>query len=478
MNGKDGGASARVLEQVTRAVVAFEPALDPSDIRDALASADVGSALTETAILIALCGPSVLTGSVFLPRGLAPALDALAVAGARVVVRPPRTAWECGFLEQRLTRALQCATRDMAAVVPRLQARLLRAAPRTLHDWFRRPSYPALLRLLEQGRLPTHAMLDEMWSAGPLRWREVEWIRDLFVDIDVLERRPARLTQFVHAAGLILRRFDNGVLRGMRDIAHRFSEDRERRLRDTLAVRPLSWSAVATEVATLRALLALAMDVQGDAATLQVWSPERFQEWCGARRWSSTAPARLAYWLFDHGYTATRLLAFDTRLAQWLRASMFADYEDALRQVRTDEAADPHDRIAALLLLRYGQRPGRILALTDAEVQTVGQGVRIRLGRCPVDAEPPLDRLLRQVVSMQAPGPLIPGGRPGEPLTEAGLHYRLLRFGIRPRDHQRVGVYRLVRNGLGVIDGEALLGYSMSSMARIIRACGEWHDAR
>jgi hypothetical protein len=110
------------------------------------------------------------------------------------------------------------------------------------------------------------------------------------------------------------------------------------------------------------------------------------------------------------------------------------------RRLLHDDALKPGDRVAGLLVLLYAQQPAAISRLTVDHVQASDGVVRLRLGREPVAVPEPLATLvLHLVITRQGHAItgdqgtsrwLLPGGRPGQPVSPCRLSERLRQIGI------------------------------------------------
>jgi hypothetical protein len=101
---------------------------------------------------------------------------------------------------------------------------------------------------------------------------------------------------------------------------------------------------------------------------------------------------------------------------------------------------DLADRVAGLLVLLFGQRPGKISGLTTDSVGLDGGLTSLTLGTTPIRVPEPLATLLHQLVRQRrqitrvpvgGPGPwLFPGLHPGRPVLPATISRRLARIGV------------------------------------------------
>ena len=110
------------------------------------------------------------------------------------------------------------------------------------------------------------------------------------------------------------------------------------------------------------------------------------------------------------------------------------------RSLLHDDGHDPGDRVAGLLVLLFGQRPGSIARLTTSHVSLDAGHTTLTLGTTPIRVPEPLAGHLhdlagqrRQLGQIPAGGPgpwLFPGLHPGQPVLPATISHRLARIGI------------------------------------------------
>ena len=120
------------------------------------------------------------------------------------------------------------------------------------------------------------------------------------------------------------------------------------------------------------------------------------------------------------------------------------------RQALTDSTWTVSDRVAACLVLVYGQSLSRIVVLTTASIGTTPDGapedtpaqeLTLTLAKDPITIPGPLANLIRQLPEPKAgfaatidnANPwLFPGARAGQHITRGNLSWRMNRLGIRP----------------------------------------------
>ncbi len=105
-----------------------------------------------------------------------------------------------------------------------------------------------------------------------------------------------------------------------------------------------------------------------------------------------------------------------------------------------DDGHGPADRVAGLLVLLFGQRPGKISGLTVGSVGLGDGHTILTLGTTPIRVPEPLATYLHELVGQRrhlsqvpagGPGPwLFPGLHPGRPVLPATISHRLARIGV------------------------------------------------
>ena len=151
-----------------------------------------------------------------------------------------------------------------------------------------------------------------------------------------------------------------------------------------------------------------------------------------------------------------KLTSLDFPATRWAGPTRVIDAEGRWAQARRllhDGTLKPEDRVAGLLVLLYAQQPAAISRLTLGHVQPSDGEVRLRLGREPVVLPEPLAGLVLHLVATrqghattgdQGTSPwLLPGGRPGQPISPYRLTERLHQIGIQPRPARSTALFQL-----------------------------------
>lgn len=171
------------------------------------------------------------------------------------------------------------------------------------------------------------------------------------------------------------------------------------------------------------------------------------------------------------------------------------------KTVLADATLADEDRLAAGLVLLYGQTAQSIVQLRRDDVQThttskdqiSGQGSRsvttLRLGRDPLELIEPLDQLARNLAAASRdqggpgglsrafdtdPGWLFHGRGPDKPLGAEALRRRLVRLGIHAREGRNTALLTLARDTPPSVLAD-LLGVSTTTADRFRDvAAGSW----
>jgi hypothetical protein len=141
---------------------------------------------------------------------------------------------------------------------------------------------------------------------------------------------------------------------------------------------------------------------------------------------------------------------------RWNGPAQMLDHQDRwdiARRLLHDDQLKPEDRLAGLLVLLYAQGTTAISGMTVSQIQVHETGVRIRLGRVPIQLPEPVATLAQTVaanrkghatIGAAQPSPwLFPGGQPGRPVSTARLTQRLGTLGIRPGQARSTALFQL-----------------------------------
>ena len=152
------------------------------------------------------------------------------------------------------------------------------------------------------------------------------------------------------------------------------------------------------------------------------------------------------------------------------------------KRLLTDDTIDTADRVAAALVVIYGQPLSRIVTLTTDHVEVAESNVYLQLGHHPLDLPEPLATLVQRLPTQRRDGAaahlpntwLFAGSHAGAPLAANSLAIRLQKIGIDPRRMRVAAADQLARELAPVVLAE-VLGISHRTAARTVsRAGGDW----
>lgn len=382
-------------------------------------------------------------------------------------------------LARQLDELLAAPSGSIAApLVPLREAILSVDNPRTALGWLgRSPAIPVLTAMAKGEQALTHTTLDA--AGGPRRGRAfaVEHLRQLLITAGALPERDRHLARLEIALAEVIAAAhseDQQVLRTYATwrLLHRLRRKAEQ--------------GQPTQAAAHRV-----RDVTVEAARFLAWLRDR------DTRLAEATQSDLDDWLSLRPRANSRLVgslrwAKDQRLvadldAPWPRSGdpvgFVADHQrwELARRAITDDTLATRDRVAALLLLLYGQPAGRIARLTRHHVEVHGDEVRLRLGDDHIVLPPPLDDLIQQLpdqipvgmASNLAEGDqwLFPGRRPGQPMHPITLGARLQELGIKPRAARNTTLLQLGAELPSLVLAD-LLGIHISTAERWNAAAG------
>ena len=318
--------------------------------------------------------------------------------------------------------------------------------PAAVLTWLSSGTPQAMLTELAAGLRPlTHAALDELTASKPLTH-----LRSVLVATGAL---PARDEHLIQLERWITRTVASRADRQDKETLHSYAvwhvlRRLRQRIRSThatcgqadVARRNITAAVAFLDWLTARGLT-LASCPQGD---LDVWT--------AAASTSQRGPTgHFIRWARNQKLTSLTFPA-----TRWPGPTRVIDAEGRWEQARRllhDDALKPGDRVAGLLVLLYAQQPAAISRLTVDHVQASDGVVRLRLGREPVVVPEPLATLvLHLVVTRQGHATtgdqgtsrwLLPGGRPGQPVSPYRLSERLRQIGIQPGPARSTALFQL-----------------------------------
>jgi hypothetical protein len=350
-------------------------------------------------------------------------------------------------LRQRLDDLL---AGDDGKILPGLQAlhRALASAdrPGAVLAWLSGRSAEALLAELAAGRRPlSHAALDELSASKPL-----DHLRSVLVATGTLPARDEHLAQLEH---WITQAVAGRASRQEKEILHRYAVWHVlRRLRQRNGGDCVTRGQADTARRNITAAAAFLDWTAARGHTLGTCPQGDLDEWRAAANAGQRGPAGN----FVRWARRQKLTSLDFPATRWAGPARVIDAEERWAQARRllhDDTLKPEDRVAGLLVLLYAQQTAAISQLTLGHVQDGDGEVRLRLGPEPVVLPEPLAGLVLQLVTDRQghavtgnPGTspwLLPGGRPGQPISAYRLRERLLQIGIQPGQARSTALFQL-----------------------------------
>ncbi|MEV5576373.1 hypothetical protein AB0L06_40620 [Spirillospora sp. NPDC052269] len=318
--------------------------------------------------------------------------------------------------------------------------------PESALGWIRRAAVAALIAQVAAGERPlTHEALDDLPDSKTLRH-----LRSVLVAAGALPERDEHLAQLERWSGrLISERTDPqhkqilhayAIWHVLRRLRHRIHGTRTTAQQATVARRNINAAA-----AFLNWLADRHLDLGScPQAALDEWISNASI----AQRGNT---GNFVRWAKRHKHTRLDLPA-----TRWDGPTRPIDAETRwanARRLLHDDALNPEDRVAGLLVLLYAQQAATISRLTLDHVRTSGDDVRLLLGKEPVLLPEPLDTLVLQLVATRrghatiadnGTSPwLLPGGRPGQPISPYRLAERLHQIGIQPGPTRSTALFQL-----------------------------------
>jgi hypothetical protein len=318
--------------------------------------------------------------------------------------------------------------------------------PAAVLAWLSSGTPQTVLTELAAGLRPlTHDALDELPASKPLTH-----LRSVLVATGTL---PARDEHLIQLERWITHNVAGRADRQEKEILHRYAVWHVlRRLRQRIhgthatcgqadvARRNTAAAAAFLDWLTARGLT-LASCPQGD-----------LDEWTAAAGTSQRGPAgHFIRWARNQ-----KLTSLDFPATRWAGPTRVINAEGRWEQARRllhDGTLKPEDRAAGLLVLLYAQQPATISRLTLGHIQAGSGEVRLRLGREPVVLPEPLAGLILHLATArqghaatgdQGTSPwLLPGGRPGQPISPYRLTERLRQIGIQPGSARSTALFQL-----------------------------------
>jgi hypothetical protein len=370
---------------------------------------------------------------------------------------------------------------DDGRIRPELQALHQNLAsierPTTVARWLDKSDAPTILRDLGTGRRPlTHQALDELPPGKP-----VEHLRAILVSVGALPDRDEHMARLERwTARIIASRADPDE----QQLLHRYADwHLLRRLRRRTAAAHATHTQAVGVRRHVRAAIGLLDWLSTRGRTLATCQQADLDAWLT----DDQATGRRDAGHFVRWAKAQKLTSVHLPATRWGGPASLIDTETRWEQARWllhDDAIDPDNRVAGLLVLLYAQWPAAISRLTLTDIQTSDGNVRIRLGPEPVMLPEPLAGLVlglratrrgHAALGDQGNSPwLFPGGQPGRPISAYHLAERLRQLGIRSGRSRSTALFQLATDLPAAILAR-MLGIHISVAAAWQRASnGDW----
>lgn len=408
-------------------------------------------------------------------------------------VRPDPGFWNtcpgCGeHTATRKRRCARCALRgrltellgdENGAIQPPLQVLHEHLAnhdrPETVLAWLNKSTAAVIGDLAAGRRAISHAGLDELPDAKPLRH-----LRSMLVATGVLPPRDEHLARLERWITETINDHDPD----RRQLLHRYAVwhmlRRLRRRNNGEHATPAQTAGVQQHLrAAIRLLdwlaargLDLANAGQGDLDT-----------WLTSKQATGRREAgHFIRWARRH-----KLTRLDYAATRWDGPQRVIDTEARwalARHLIHQDTVGLDDRVAGLLVLLYAQTAATIAHLTVGHVHTDQGQVRLRLGAEPVVLPEPLDALILELIASRRGHAvlgeygtstwLFPGGRPAQPISAARLAERLRHHGLPPGPTRSTALFGLASELPAALLAR-LLGIHISVAVAWQRAsAGDW----
>ncbi len=318
--------------------------------------------------------------------------------------------------------------------------------PITATRWLTKPSIAPVLSGLAAGRIPlTHQALDELGESQALAH-----LRQALVAVGALPERDEEMVR--------LEAFLAGLLAWQHDAERRQLLQRYliwhlvRRLRSRNNGRPATRQQSLLVRRLARGAVAFLDWLDAHDLTLGSCQQADLDRWLAGE----SATYRQEAGRFIRWARAGKLTTGHLAAARWNGPAQLLDHQhrwDTAHRLLHDDALNPEDRFAGLLVLLYAQGATAISQMTTGQIRASEHDVRLRLGRVPIYLPEPVATLARTVAANRkghatigalAPSPwLFPGGQPGRPISSARLTQRLNDLGIRPSKDRSTALFQL-----------------------------------
>lgn len=351
--------------------------------------------------------------------------------------------------------------------------------------WIRQEHVQKLLRQLAVGELGLdHDVFDRL-----PRSKTVTYVRDLLVEHGVLPPRDRNLATFEL---WLLEKLKTVEDDEHRKIVERFGRWHHlRRLRKAAGTAPVTLSALMNAKQTTTVAINFLTWLAGQSIDLNDVSQAEIDRWHAIGASTNARVDTFLFWARSHRLTTGKLdvprhhrgngpiLGQDARI-------------DAIRHVLLDDDMPLPTRVAAGLVLLYGQPVHRVSATRIGQVAITDNGVTIRFGRDDLDVPEPFATLITVLYGSRAnlqtaahhdcPW-LFPGYAPGQHINANHLSGELRQHGAPPLASRAGAWQQLVReiapsvlaDALGISPATAM---STPSSRRRIPSLRRWTSGR
>jgi integrase len=328
--------------------------------------------------------------------------------------------------------------------------------------WINQRHVQAFLAELAVRPAITHDTLDAL-SAHPTR----EYVRGLLVEHGALPRRDERRVRYQAWSEQALQRLPDGQ---HRDLMRRFI--RWHLLRRMNAMATVSEGTFLQSKQTVTVAIDFLTWLTGRGLTLAQLTQADLDAWQASGPTTREAVTRFLRWAIN-----TRLVSPDLTTTPHRRGTSpklgAASQDTAIQQVVHGGELSARDRLAAILVIVFGQQIADVVGLTWTDVTLTGELATITLGTTAIALPPPLDDPLRQLAripthSQTSAHPNSPwifrGNQPGQHITAARLRQRLTRV-FSARAARLGALHELTKLAPIPVIAEAL-GYAPATIER------------
>lgn len=338
------------------------------------------------------------------------------------------------LLRQRLETLLGGPSGSIRSELVALYDSLASERPDSVLAWLKRNGVSDVLAGFGSGQL---AIMHESLDARPPT-KVIEHLRAVLVATGTLVPRDEQLVRLERwMTSVIAERIEHGEQELLRryGIWHLL-----RRLRRRNRGEDATYSQTQVVKRHLNSAIALLDWLAGRGLTLATADQGHLDTWLAF----DGATRRRDIGHFVRWAARAKLTNLELPAERWCGPTGPLDGEKRWEQARrllADDAVDPSDRVAGLLVLLYAQRAAAISRLTIDHVTHADDGVRLKLGHRPLIVPEPLATMVLDLVAKRrghatlgdrGTSPwLFPGGQPGRPISASRLTERLRALGVQ-----------------------------------------------